>query len=129
MFLFIQVLGHVCYHILAAGLNGYMATLTNLKNPVNKWRCGAAPIAVGFCSFHALFIQFNQINRIVITVRFLFLIDIIYVLTMPTNYLIASDETQSMMTVKRWAQNPGASSIGKPAIHPATVDLKGKAYE
>ncbi|XP_022981962.1 pyrophosphate--fructose 6-phosphate 1-phosphotransferase subunit alpha-like [Cucurbita maxima] len=74
------VLGHVCYHILAAGLNGYMATLTNLKNPVNKWRCGAAPIA-------------------------------------------------SMMTVKRWAQNPGASSIGKPAIHPATVDLKGKAYE
>ncbi|KAG7037978.1 Pyrophosphate--fructose 6-phosphate 1-phosphotransferase subunit alpha, partial [Cucurbita argyrosperma subsp. argyrosperma] len=123
------VLGHVCYHILAAGLNGYMATLTNLKNPVNKWRCGAAPIAVGFCSFHALFIQFNQINRIVITVRFLFLIDIIYVLTMPTNYLIASDETQSMMTVKRWAQNPGASSIGKPAIHPATVDLKGKAYE
>ncbi|KAI6690698.1 hypothetical protein NL676_027526 [Syzygium grande] len=74
------VLGHICYHILAAGLNGYMATVTNLKNPVNKWRCGAAPIA-------------------------------------------------SMMTVKRWAQNPGASSIGKPAIHPATVDLKGKAYE
>ncbi|KGN55545.1 pyrophosphate--fructose 6-phosphate 1-phosphotransferase subunit alpha [Cucumis sativus] len=74
------VLGHVCYHILAAGLNGYMATLTNLKNPVNKWRCGAAPIA-------------------------------------------------AMMTVKRWAQNPGSSSIGKPAIHPATVDLKGKAYE
>jgi pyrophosphate--fructose-6-phosphate 1-phosphotransferase len=34
-----------------------------------------------------------------------------------------------MMTVKRWAQSPGASSIGKPAIHPATVDLKGKAYE
>ncbi|XP_022141547.1 pyrophosphate--fructose 6-phosphate 1-phosphotransferase subunit alpha [Momordica charantia] len=74
------VLGHVCYHILAAGLNGYMATLTNLKNPVNKWRCGAAPIS-------------------------------------------------AMMTVKRWAQNPGATSIGKPAIHPATVDLKGKAYE
>ncbi|CAM8974878.1 unnamed protein product [Rhodiola kirilowii] len=38
------VLGHICYHILAAGLNGYMATITNLKNPVNKWRCGAAPI-------------------------------------------------------------------------------------
>ncbi|GMN34667.1 hypothetical protein TIFTF001_004811 [Ficus carica] len=74
------VLGHICYHILAAGLNGYMATVTNLKNPVNKWRCGAAPITV-------------------------------------------------MMTVKRWSQNPGASSIGKPAIHPATVDLKGKAYE
>ncbi|KAG7024075.1 Pyrophosphate--fructose 6-phosphate 1-phosphotransferase subunit alpha, partial [Cucurbita argyrosperma subsp. argyrosperma] len=91
------VLGHVCYHILAAGLNGYMATLTNLKNPVNKWRCGAAPIAVGFPSFHA-------------------------VCSSLTNFI-------AMMTVKRWAQNPGASSIGKPAIHPATVDLKGKAYE
>ncbi|KAE8720676.1 Pyrophosphate--fructose 6-phosphate 1-phosphotransferase subunit alpha [Hibiscus syriacus] len=74
------VLGHVCYHILAAGLNGYMATITNLKNPVNKWRCGAAPIT-------------------------------------------------AMMTVKRWSQNPNSLAIGKPAIHPATVDLKGKAYE
>uniref|UniRef100_A0A0E0PX70 Pyrophosphate--fructose 6-phosphate 1-phosphotransferase subunit alpha n=1 Tax=Oryza rufipogon TaxID=4529 RepID=A0A0E0PX70_ORYRU len=33
------VLGHVCYHILAAGLNGYMATVTNLRSPVNKWKC------------------------------------------------------------------------------------------
>ncbi|KAJ1394966.1 Pyrophosphate-dependent phosphofructokinase PfpB [Sesbania bispinosa] len=74
------VLGHICYHILAAGLNGYMATVTNLKNPVNKWKCGAAPIS-------------------------------------------------AMMTVKRWSPNPGATSIGKPAIHPATVDLRGKAYE
>ncbi|XP_021900763.1 pyrophosphate--fructose 6-phosphate 1-phosphotransferase subunit alpha isoform X2 [Carica papaya] len=76
------VLGHICYHILAAGLNGYMATVTNLKNPVNKWKCGAAPFT-------------------------------------------------AMMTVKRWSQNPGASatSIGKPAIHPATVDLKGRAYD
>ncbi|KAE8719460.1 Pyrophosphate--fructose 6-phosphate 1-phosphotransferase subunit alpha [Hibiscus syriacus] len=74
------VLGHVCYHILAAGLNGYMATITNLKNPVNKWRCGAAPIT-------------------------------------------------AMMTVKRWSQNTNSLAIGKPAIHPATVDLKGKAYE
>ncbi|CAN0927320.1 Pyrophosphate--fructose 6-phosphate 1-phosphotransferase subunit alpha [Linum grandiflorum] len=74
------VLGHICYHILAAGLNGYMATISNLKNPVNKWRCGAAPIT-------------------------------------------------AMLTVKRWAQSPGASSFGKPAIHPATVDLNGKAYE
>ncbi|CAD5167432.1 unnamed protein product [Musa acuminata subsp. malaccensis] len=72
-------LGHVCYHILAAGLNGYMATITNLKNPVNKWRCGAAPIP-------------------------------------------------AMMTVKR-LYGPGATAIGKPAIHPATVDLEGKAYE
>ncbi|OAY50359.1 pyrophosphate--fructose 6-phosphate 1-phosphotransferase subunit alpha [Manihot esculenta] len=74
------VLGHICYHILAAGLNGYMATVTNLKNPVNKWRCGAAPIT-------------------------------------------------AMMTVRHWAQSPGATSVGKPAIHPAAVDLKGKAYE
>ncbi|PSS31147.1 Pyrophosphate--fructose 6-phosphate 1-phosphotransferase subunit alpha like [Actinidia chinensis var. chinensis] len=74
------VLGHTTYHILAAGLNGYIATVTNLKNPVNKWRCGAAPIT-------------------------------------------------AMMTVKRYGHGPGASSIGKPALHPATVDLKGKAYE
>ncbi|PSR99456.1 Pyrophosphate--fructose 6-phosphate 1-phosphotransferase subunit alpha like [Actinidia chinensis var. chinensis] len=74
------VLGHITYHILAAGLNGYIATVTNLKSPVNKWRCGAAPIT-------------------------------------------------AMMTVKRYGRGPGASSIGKPTLHPATVDLKGKAYE
>ncbi|KMZ62517.1 Diphosphate--fructose-6-phosphate 1-phosphotransferase, 6-phosphofructokinase [Zostera marina] len=74
------VLGHICYHILAAGLNGYMATITNLKNPVNKWKCGAAPIT-------------------------------------------------AMMTVKQWSYGPRTNSIGKPAIHPATVDLRGKAYE
>ncbi|XP_058093428.1 pyrophosphate--fructose 6-phosphate 1-phosphotransferase subunit alpha-like [Magnolia sinica] len=74
------VLGHICYHILAAGLNGYMATVTNLKNLVNKWRCDAAPIT-------------------------------------------------AMMTVKRWSRGPKAISIGKPAVHPATIDLKGKAYE
>ncbi|KAL5557651.1 hypothetical protein UlMin_033862 [Ulmus minor] len=74
------VLGHICYHILAAGLNGYMATVTNLKNPVNKWRCGAAPIT-------------------------------------------------AMMSVKRWSQNPSNSMVGKPAIHPTTVDLKGKVYD
>lgn len=74
------VLGHVCYHILAAGLNGYMATVTNLKSPANKWRCGAAPIS-------------------------------------------------SMMTVKRWSRGPAATQIGKPAVHMATVDLKGKAFE
>ncbi|XP_058069812.1 pyrophosphate--fructose 6-phosphate 1-phosphotransferase subunit alpha-like [Magnolia sinica] len=73
------VLGHICYHILAAGLNGYMATVTNLKNPLNKWRCGAAPIT-------------------------------------------------AMMTVKQWLRGPG-TLIGKPAIHPAAIDLKGKAYE
>lgn len=50
----LQVLGHISYHILAAGLNGYMATVTNLKNPSNKWRCGAAPITVEFPSLHFL---------------------------------------------------------------------------
>jgi pyrophosphate--fructose-6-phosphate 1-phosphotransferase len=74
------VLGHICYHILAAGLNGYVAAVTNLKSPVNKWRCAAAPIT-------------------------------------------------AMMTVKRYGQGNGASSIGKPAVHPAIVDLKGKSYE
>ncbi|XP_058074977.1 uncharacterized protein LOC131223553 [Magnolia sinica] len=29
----IQVMGHICYHILATGLNGYMAIVTNPKNP------------------------------------------------------------------------------------------------
>ncbi|GAA0171203.1 hypothetical protein Leryth_000287 [Lithospermum erythrorhizon] len=74
------VLGHICYHVLAAGLNGYMATVTNLKNPVNKWRCGASPIS-------------------------------------------------AMMTVHRYGHGAGAVSIGKPAVHPATVDLKSKAYD
>ncbi|CAN4123141.1 unnamed protein product [Withania somnifera] len=74
------VLGHICSHILAAGLNGYMATVTNLKNPANKWHCGAAPIS-------------------------------------------------AMMTVKRYGRGPGKASIGVPALHPATVDLKGKSYD
>ncbi|KAF3325533.1 pyrophosphate--fructose 6-phosphate 1-phosphotransferase subunit alpha [Carex littledalei] len=72
------VLGHVSYHVLAAGLNGYMATITNLKSPVNKWKCGAAPIT-------------------------------------------------AMMTVK--TRGPSSRQIGKPAVHPATIDLKGRAYE
>ncbi|KAM7258541.1 hypothetical protein ACFE04_014282 [Oxalis oulophora] len=33
------------------------------------------------------------------------------------------------MTVKRWSQYPGSKSIGMRAIHPATVDLKGKSYD
>ncbi|KAJ8456052.1 hypothetical protein OPV22_034795 [Ensete ventricosum] len=37
-------LGHGAYHLLAAGLNGYMATVTNLKNDVSRWRCGGAPL-------------------------------------------------------------------------------------
>ncbi|KAL6571974.1 hypothetical protein OROMI_012932 [Orobanche minor] len=74
------VLGHIGYHIIAAGLNGYMATVTNLKNSVNKWKCGAVPIT-------------------------------------------------AMLTVKRYGRGHGASTLGKPALHPATVDLKGKSYE
>nr|XP_043618150.1 pyrophosphate--fructose 6-phosphate 1-phosphotransferase subunit alpha [Erigeron canadensis] len=76
------VLGHCCYHILAAGLNGYMATITNLKSPSIKWRCGAAPIT-------------------------------------------------AMMTVKHYGRGSGsgATTLGKPVVHPATVDLRGKVYE
>ena len=33
------------------------------------------------------------------------------------------------MTVKRYARGPGASSIGKPAVHPSALDLRGKSYE
>jgi hypothetical protein len=33
------------------------------------------------------------------------------------------------MTVKRWLRGPGVSQIGKPAVHCAKVDLKGKPYE
>ncbi|CAH2067602.1 unnamed protein product [Thlaspi arvense] len=39
------------------------------------------------------------------------------------------DYAYAMMTVKRWSQNSGSTTIGRPVIHPATVDLKGKAYE
>lgn len=38
------VLGHICVQIMAAGLNGYMATVTNLKDSTNKWRCAAVPL-------------------------------------------------------------------------------------
>lgn len=34
-----------------------------------------------------------------------------------------------MMIVKRYGTKNGASALGQPALHPATVDLKGKAYE
>ncbi|KAG6543305.1 hypothetical protein Mapa_015219 [Marchantia paleacea] len=75
-----NALGHVAFHLAAAGLNGYMATVTNLKEDVTNWRCGGAPIT-------------------------------------------------AMMSVKRWLRGPGVSQIGKPALHPAKVDLKGKPYE
>uniref|UniRef100_A0A0C9RUV0 Pyrophosphate--fructose 6-phosphate 1-phosphotransferase subunit alpha n=1 Tax=Wollemia nobilis TaxID=56998 RepID=A0A0C9RUV0_9CONI len=73
-------LGHIAYHLVGAGLNGYMTTVTNLKQPVSQWQCGGAPIT-------------------------------------------------AMMTVKRWLRGPGVSQIGKPAVHPAKVDLKGRPYE
>lgn len=34
-----------------------------------------------------------------------------------------------MLTVKRYGHGHGDSNLGKPSLHPATVDLKGKAYE
>lgn len=37
-------LGHISLHMIAAGLTGYMATVANLKDPVHKWRCAAAPL-------------------------------------------------------------------------------------
>ncbi|RWW73362.1 hypothetical protein BHE74_00018773 [Ensete ventricosum] len=46
--------------------------------------------------------------------------------TLDNTHVLA--ERQAMMTVKRF-YGPGATAIGKPAIHPATVDLEGKAYE
>ncbi|CAH2036678.1 unnamed protein product [Thlaspi arvense] len=41
------------------------------------------------------------------------------------------DYAYAMMTVKHWSQNASSTStsIGRPAIHPAMVDLKGKAYD
>ncbi|CAN4105131.1 unnamed protein product [Withania somnifera] len=39
------------------------------------------------------------------------------------------DYAYAMMTVKRYGRGSGKASIGKPAVNPATVDLKGKAYE
>ncbi|EFJ20412.1 hypothetical protein SELMODRAFT_108705 [Selaginella moellendorffii] len=75
-----NALGHIAFHLASAGLNGYMATVTNLKESVDQWRCGGAPIT-------------------------------------------------AMMSVKRWQRGPGVSQIGKPAVHSARVDLKGKPYE
>ncbi|GJV29505.1 acyl-CoA N-acyltransferase [Tanacetum coccineum] len=41
-----EVLGHLCYHMMSAGLCGYMATVTNLKDSLEHWLCGSAPITV-----------------------------------------------------------------------------------
>eukprot|EP00252_Welwitschia_mirabilis_P013359 TRINITY_DN29422_c0_g1_i1.p1 TRINITY_DN29422_c0_g1~~TRINITY_DN29422_c0_g1_i1.p1 ORF type:complete len:612 (+),score=138.07 TRINITY_DN29422_c0_g1_i1:180-2015(+) len=73
-------LGHIAYHLISADLNGYMATVTNLKQPVSEWQCGGAPIT-------------------------------------------------AMMTVRRWSRGPSGPQMGKPAVNPTKVDLKGKPYE
>ncbi|GJN16551.1 hypothetical protein PR202_gb03570 [Eleusine coracana subsp. coracana] len=73
-------LGRISLHMVAAGLTGYMATVANLKDSVDQWRCAAATLT-------------------------------------------------AMMSVKRHLRGPGAIPIGKPAIHPSPIDLKGKAYE
>ncbi|KOM50203.1 hypothetical protein LR48_Vigan08g103000 [Vigna angularis] len=39
------------------------------------------------------------------------------------------EQKEAMMIVKRWSPNLRDTSIGKLAIHPTTVDLRGKAYE
>ncbi|BAH94483.1 Os09g0298100 [Oryza sativa Japonica Group] len=57
-----QVLGHICMHILAAGLNGYMAFATNLKEPTNKWRCAAVPLTVCFLVDCIVFINYAHLK-------------------------------------------------------------------
>jgi hypothetical protein len=46
LFLWNQVLGQTAYYLAQVGLNGYLATVSNLKHPVHKWHCGGAPITV-----------------------------------------------------------------------------------
>lgn len=36
-------LGQLAFYLVINSLNGYMATVTNLIQPVSKWRCGAVP--------------------------------------------------------------------------------------
>ncbi|XP_068641912.1 pyrophosphate--fructose 6-phosphate 1-phosphotransferase subunit alpha-like [Aristolochia californica] len=38
------VLGHIYYHLFAAGLSRYIATVPNRPHPIHGWRCGAAPL-------------------------------------------------------------------------------------
>ncbi|KAK8934905.1 Pyrophosphate--fructose 6-phosphate 1-phosphotransferase subunit alpha [Platanthera zijinensis] len=38
-----NALGNAAYHLISAGANGYMATVTNLKHDVSQWRAGGAP--------------------------------------------------------------------------------------
>ncbi|KAL6536965.1 hypothetical protein OROMI_025499 [Orobanche minor] len=117
------VLGHIGYHIIAAGLNGYLATVNNLMNPVNKWRCGAAaPItamvtvkrygrghgdpSLGKPTLHPATVDLKgEVNKW---------------------RCGAAAPITAMVTVKRYGRGHGDSSLGKPALHPATVDLKGE---
>lgn len=57
-----QVLGHVSYHLLVAGCNGYMATVTNLKDHVSNWRCGGAPLTVSSILF-LLCLGLSKLNK------------------------------------------------------------------
>lgn len=34
-----------------------------------------------------------------------------------------------MLSVKKYTRGPGGIPVGKPAIHPASVDLRGRSYE
>lgn len=85
-----------------------MATVTNLKNPCNKWRCGAAPITV---TFHPPFFNENLTSQ-----------------TCEFDQLLFGN-VQGMMSIKNDGCGSRAITIGKPLIHPATVDLRGKVYE
>jgi hypothetical protein len=44
--LFLQTLGQLAFFLVMHSLNGYMAIVTNLSQPVSKWRCGAVPFTV-----------------------------------------------------------------------------------
>ena len=95
-------------------VNGYMATVTNLKSPSNKWRCGAAPITVNFQHLQLepvtslASILANRIKPVTFDLFFNF---------------------QAMLSVKHDGNGSRAMTIGKPFVHPATVDLRGKVYE
>jgi hypothetical protein len=58
------VLGQTAYYLTEAGLNGYLATVSNLKHPVDKWHCGGAPITVCLIVFsHHLIFSYFQLSE------------------------------------------------------------------
>ena len=50
----LHVLGHISYHILAAGLDGYMEIVANLKNSVKKWLYGDVQLLYDFRYLNSL---------------------------------------------------------------------------